>query len=392
MGKRALCAGSALTAALCLSGCGEQPEPRAPRGSLTVYLSAPAHGPAARAGHAVLAGARRALRDSDGSAGERRIRLVALSANRRGDADWDPGTVEANARRAADDPRAVAYIGEVDGGGSAVSLPRTNQAGLLQVSPTDGLTSLTRPAPGRPRAGPARYYPSERRTFLRMVPSDLVVSRAMVALARPVRGRRIALVQTADFAQRELGAALAADLRRVGSPPVAGIALSDSADTVPGALDELAEARPDAILVAGRPGPVTTAVLRGVGRRLPSAALVGSPGLTGERLPLAPNALAATAVLPPPAQPPRGRRVLSRLGKDTPPQALYGYDAMRLVLDAVGSEGASRRAVVRSALQPRLARGITGPFRVLRGGDVARSRLAVVSLTDGRAVPRSPER
>ncbi len=373
-------------------GCGETSEPQAPEGSLTVYVSAPAHGAAARAGRGVLAGARRALRDAGGRAGERRIRLVALTANRVGDDDWDPGTVEANAKRAAEDPRSVAYIGEVERGGSAVSLPRTNQADLLQVSPADGLTSLTRPPPGRPRAGPARYYPSERRSFLRLVPSDLEISRTMVGLARGVPGRRIALVETADFAQRELGGVLTAGLRRAGTPPVAGVAMRDAPDAVPGALDELAEARPDVVLVAGEPGPVTTALLRGLTRRLPSARLVGSPELVAERLPAAPDALAATALLPAAAQPQRGRRLLARLGPAVPPQALYGYDAMRLVLDAVASAGTDREAVVRSALRPRRARGLTGSFRVLGGGEVSRSRLAVVSLTDGRVTLRAPER
>ena len=55
---------------------------------------------------------------------------------------WNPGLVAANANRAADDPTAIAYLGELDYGATAVSLPITNHAGLLQVSPGDGLTSL----------------------------------------------------------------------------------------------------------------------------------------------------------------------------------------------------------------------------------------------------------
>ena len=109
------------------------------------------------------------------------MRLVELSSTRPEDAAWDPGTVEAGAERAVDDPTAIAYLGELDLGGSAVSLPVTNRAGLLQVSPADGLTSLTTAPPGRPRAGPERYYPEERRTFVRLVPTDLQVADAMLA-------------------------------------------------------------------------------------------------------------------------------------------------------------------------------------------------------------------
>ena len=55
--------------------------------------------------------------------------------------------MNANADRAVEDPRAIAYLGELGFGGSAVSLPVTNAGRMLQVSPTDGLTSLTRSRP-----------------------------------------------------------------------------------------------------------------------------------------------------------------------------------------------------------------------------------------------------
>jgi ABC-type branched-subunit amino acid transport system substrate-binding protein len=61
--------------------------------------------------------------------------------------------VSANAKRAAEDPKAIAYLGELAYGASAISVPVTNDAQLLQVSPTDTLTSLTQSPIGRPRAG-----------------------------------------------------------------------------------------------------------------------------------------------------------------------------------------------------------------------------------------------
>ena len=64
-----------------------------------------------------------------------------------------------NAHRAADDPSAIAYLGELDYGASAVSLPITNDAGLLQVSPGDGLTSLTQAAAGPAARGPRALLP-----------------------------------------------------------------------------------------------------------------------------------------------------------------------------------------------------------------------------------------
>src|SRR4051794_27445643 len=106
-------------AAVLLAGCGgghHTTSSRAPDGPLTVYLSAPRHGVEASSGQAVAAGARGALADAHGRAGGRQVRLVQLDAGSPGSPSWDPAAVEANAKRAADDPATIAYIGELDEG------------------------------------------------------------------------------------------------------------------------------------------------------------------------------------------------------------------------------------------------------------------------------------
>ncbi|HEX8073648.1 MAG TPA: hypothetical protein VF545_01570, partial [Thermoleophilaceae bacterium] len=96
----------------------------------------------------------------------------------------------------------------------------------------------------------------------------------------------------------------------------------------------------------------------------------------------------------------RGRRVLARLrsrrGAALAVEALYGYEAMRLTLDAIGRAGGDpgdRRAVTREALRPRLRRSPLGDYRVLAGGDVATVRFAAYRREGGRLRylgPRGP--
>src|SRR4051812_49993581 len=177
----------ALAAAL-LAGCGgghETTSRRTPDGPLTVYVSVPRQGVERGAGKAVAAGARQALADARRRAGGREVRLAQLDAATPQGSSWDPAAVEANAKRAADDPTTIAYIGELDEGGSAVSVPVTNKAGVLQVSPLDGFTTLTREQPGAPPGtGPARYYPDGKRTFLRLVPIHLAQAPGLRARGR----------------------------------------------------------------------------------------------------------------------------------------------------------------------------------------------------------------
>ena len=67
------------------------------------------------------------------------------------------------------------------------------------------------------------------------------------------------------------------------------------------------------------------------------------------------------------------------------PEALYGYEAARLVLDAVRQGGSRRPAVVRAALRPRLALVPgRGTFEINRSGRRRRARrLTLYRLEDG---------
>jgi hypothetical protein len=66
--------------------------------------------------------------------------------------------------------------------------------------------------------------------------------------------------------------------------------------------------------------------------------------------------------------------VLKAPGAGSGAPALYGYEAMRVVLDAIDISGAAagdRAAVTREALATRARRTVIGAYRILPSGDVA---------------------
>ena len=115
-----------------------------------MYVSAPLRGPSAPYGRAIRDGARLALEDADGRAGEIGIEAVFLddTGGRAREARWSAGQVAENARAATSDSAAIAYIGEFESGATRVSLPITNEARMLQVSPASTATDLVSPVPG----------------------------------------------------------------------------------------------------------------------------------------------------------------------------------------------------------------------------------------------------
>ena len=365
--------------ALALPACDDEPESTRVEGdTLTIYSSLPLRGTSAEAARSVAAGQRLALEDAGRRVGSYRIRLVRLDSTTGDSAIWDPGQVNANAERAANDETAIAYLGELDYGGSAVSLPITNSEGLLQVAPLDGLTSLTRRPPGSPREGPERYYPSERRTFLRLVPNDLLVAEALVDLIRERGLTRVTVIYDESIYGRELAGQFGRRARTGGLTPSGTVEDRDEPGEVRSVVEHVASERPDAIVYSGTAGATFAALLAGLRAELPGVPIWGGSGLAAGVEPAGEPGRVAwlQAVRPPSEYPARGRVLLRRLGRSRA-DGLYGYESMRLVLDAIESGGADRRAVVRAALSGRLRRSVLGPYRIFPRGDVSERRLAI---------------
>jgi len=371
--------------ALVFPGCLGDDEPENTRiegDTLTIYSSLPLRGGSAEAARAVRDGQRLALADAGRRVGRYRVRLVELDSTRADDTVWDPDEVSGNAHRAVDDDTAIAYLGELDYGGSAVSLPITNDEGLLQVSPLDGLTSLTRTPPGSPRAGPERYYPSEQRTFLRLVPNDLRVTEAL--LDQLEGARRITVIYDESIYGRELAVQLSRRARVRGIETTESVEARDEPQEVRSVARNVADERPDAVVYSGAAGSTFAALLGALRRELPAVPVWGAAGLTAAGPP--PDGVAwLQPVRPVGDYPPSGRRLLRRLDGERP-EALYGYESVRLVLDAVERAGADRGAVARSALSTGTRRSPLGAYRVSAGGDVSERRLALYQVSQGRLV------
>jgi branched-chain amino acid transport system substrate-binding protein len=399
----------ALACAAFLGGCFDGEDEAAQREPirghlLTVYASRPTEGPSAATGRAVAAGERQALADAGAKAGRYRIKLVELSSSKPGAGNWDPGQVSENAGRAAKDRRAIAYLGELNLGASAVSVPVTNESGLLQVSPADGLASLTEQPP-RSAAGPERYYPTGRRTFLRLVPDDLVQARMIVDRMEALGIERPALIVGTGVYARELAAEVSAEARKRGIPPVKSEDLRDDPDTVLDAARDLAsqppESKPDAVVLALARDRYTAQLLADLGNELPQAELLAADGiLVGQPLVAAEDSSSPQLEAVAPQPPPGPSRVLRRIAREqgaelAQPAALWGYEAMRVALDAIrsaqaGGRPADRVDVVRAALTPRTRHSPIGSYDVHRNGSVTGVGLALYSLHGDRFEPVHP--
>jgi hypothetical protein len=159
--------------------------------------------------------------------------------------------------------------------------------------------------------------------------------------------------------------------------------------------EQIAEDRPDAALYAGAAGGIASSLAGALEQELPGVKLFGAGGVADQpsTRALGPNSLLSTdresirvvrSARPRSAYPRQGTRVLRRFSGGpgrAPTEALYGYEAMSLVLDAVDAaarspQGPLRAAVRGKALTPRTRRSVLGSYRINAAGDVSESRFS----------------
>lgn len=305
-----------LSLALAVAGCGVAGSASI-EAPVAVYVSLPLTGPRGADGRDASDGARLALEQAQARAGSIEVRARFLD-DAKGRA-WDPVAVGANARQAVQNSSAAGYIGELDSQPTRGSMPITNDAGLVQVSPGAGGVDLTAPATGYPDS-PDRYRPSGSPNFARTVPADDAVVDAAASWAS------------------ELGVTAAA-VTSDGSP-FQDLAAGEFKSAAAEHGIQLMQGKPPSAVAVGGSGK--QAVYE------PGSQTLGVHGP-------APQTLTLSAELDPSRLPGRGfsGQFQQRFHRAPGPYAAYGYEAMGLILQAIegaGTDASSFRNNVRDGV------------------------------------------
>jgi branched-chain amino acid transport system substrate-binding protein len=403
VGLRAVSACVVAGLALALSGCGDDKNPDdggPPTGSrtITIYSSLPQYGPDRQVSQDMVNAIKLAIEENGGKAGPLTITYVALDSSTREAATWTDDRVLDNARQAVRDINAIAYIGDRDSAATALSLPLTNEGGILQVSPTSSYDGLTRS--GGVRTGePERFYPAATRTFGRMVPPDHVQASALVGYMKAEGVRKLALM-----GDRELeGGGLADQVSKAAAAQ--GIAVVDNGriDATKGDLSDeaadIAQTGADAFLFAGDSSTGAARMVQAVGEAAPGMLLfepsaAAEPSFLDEITPAVSKRLRITTpTLPPRLLPASARefraRFRSAFGRAPAPEALLSYEATQAVLASIraaGVEGNDRAAVNRAFHAISDRRSVLGTYSIDRFGDTSLRRFAGNMVRGSRLV------
>jgi branched-chain amino acid transport system substrate-binding protein len=383
-----------------LAGCGGVGSSPAAQGvgkQLTVYSSLPLQGPSAAISQQIVGGEKLALADAGGHVGKFTVSYVSLDDSSPTSGEWDPGVTAANAKAAAQDRTTIAYLGDFNSGATAVSLPLTNAAGILQVSPASpyvGLTSSLDAGQGEPE----RFYLAGKRTFGRVAPGDPVQAAAQVALLRRLGVRRLYVLADEDPFDTPLAQIVAGDAQRAGIevrgqdaiPIVAG-------SNFTGEVAKVLQSKAQAVFISA----TATAEAARLARQLYAAARVrllasstmGNTVFTSNLGAAEGATFLGSPILATRLYPTAAEHVLNqyrhRFGASPQPYVLYGYEAMSVTLASIraaGKRGDDRKGVIESFFATHDRGSVLGVYSILPSGEISLSSYAIDRVAHGEPV------
>jgi len=356
--------------------------------TVDLYSSLPLQGASKDQTAALVNGIRLALSEAGGKAGSTTIKYQSLDDSTAQAGNWDPGQTAQNARKVAQDSKAVGYIGEFNSGASAISIPILNQAGIPQVSPANTYVGLTTNEPGSEKGEPQKYYPSGNRTYLRIVPRDSIQSAALLTLMKQDGCTKVAVANDKETYGAGLARLVKLQSSKVGVNIVSDKSIDKAASNYRSYASGLKSAGVDCFLFSGVTANGAVQLYKDVAAAVPAAKLYGpdgncesgftNPAKKGIPAALGKKFQCSVATLDLTSYP-GGQDFLQkykqRYGGESPdPYAIYGYEAAKLYIDTLKGLGdkASDKAAVLDALHNTKNRNsVLGTYSFDQNGDTS---------------------
>jgi branched-chain amino acid transport system substrate-binding protein len=357
-------------------------------GTVDIYSSLPLQGASKAQTGAMVNGMKLALSQAGNKAGNFTVKYTPLDDSTAQAGNWDPGQTAQNARKVAQDSKAVYYIGEFNSGASAISIPILNQGGIPQVSPANTYPGLTTNEPGTEKGEPDKYYPTQKRTYLRIVPRDKIQSAALIAQMKQDGCKKVAVANDKETYGGGLARIFLQQSKQQGLTVTGNDGIDKSASNYRSYASKVKGAGADCFLFSGVTANGSVQLYKDVGAAVPNAKLYGPDGVCesgftnpkkkgipaslGKRFTCSVATLDLKSI---PGGPEFVKAYDQRYGEAHPdPYAIYGYEAMKLGLDTIkglGDKGNDKSAVLDALFATKNRKSVLGTYSFDKNGDTS---------------------
>jgi ABC-type branched-subunit amino acid transport system substrate-binding protein len=350
------------------------------------------------------------LAERDWKAGEYTVGLQACEETDAATDQPSPKKCARNAHAFARNPGVIGVLGPLTSNCAVHMLATLNTARdgpLAVISGSNTYVGLTRSGPGTAEGEPEGHFPTGRRSYARLAPTDDVQGAANALYAQRHGGARAFVVDDGSSYGHGLAASFRFAAEQLGLPiagtaqwsagarsyrPIAARVRAAGADTVfvagdisadgPKVIADLSAALgPDVRLMAGDSFNLPAAIVEAAG--------AGAEGLT-----------ISIAVLPNRTLPPPGRRFVAefekRFGQRPCCFSVHDAQAAWMLLDAIAASDGSRARVAENVMKSRVDGGLIGDFAIDGNGDTTLNTMGVYTIRRGKlkfdaAITPAPE-
>ena len=366
--------------------------------TLTIYSSLPLQGESRAQSTDVVNGEKLALEEAGGKVGKYKITYKSLDDSTATAGKWEPGQTSADARKAAQDQSTIVYLGEFNSGASAISLPITNEAGILQVSPSNTYVGLTR-AEGADKGEPDKYYPSGKRTFGRVVPADHIQAAAQVAYQKGEGCTKTYILNDKEVYGSGIAKQVASIAKAQGLQVLANDGIDTKAANFRTVASKIKSAGADCVFYGGIAQNKGVQLFTDLHAGNPTAKLFGPDGMADPAYyekaspAVAKMSYLTNPTLDPKLYPPAAQDFFAKFkqkyGNDPAPYAIYGYEAMKVALLAIqnaGDKGNDRQAVIDAFFKIKDRDSVLGKYSIDKNGDTTLSDYGADRVKDKKLV------
>lgn len=314
--------------------------------------------------------------------------------------NWDPAVEAANANKAASDQRIVGYIGTYNSGASKIAMPILNKAGLVMISPGNTYPGLTKPGTGEANE-PRIYRPTGKINYFRVVPTDDIQGAVAAEWCKELGAKKVFVMHDRELYGKGIADVFRRTAEGMGMQVVGFEGIDPKASNYRSLATKIRAAAPDAVFFGGTTqtnGGQIVKDLRAGGVKIPFVSPDGTfekafiEAAGKENMEAANGGVYITfGGLPAEKLTGRGaefvRKYQAKHGVIPEAYAVYGYEAARVLLDAIDrAETKDRAAILAAVAATRNFEGALGTWSFDENGDTTNRVMSVNTVKNGEFV------
>jgi branched-chain amino acid transport system substrate-binding protein len=310
---------------------------------------------------------------------------------------WDPAKCSANAGLYTRTKEVVGVIGTFNSGCAEIEVPIMNRVGLGMISPANTYIGLTH-APALP-GEPAKYYPTGKRNYARVVAADDFQGSADVLLAKQLKVTPVFVLNDKEAYGFGIASAFRNVAKAAGVKVVGFTAWDPKAASYQDLATKIQNSGAKAIFLGGLECENGGKLIKDLKSGVPNALLIAPDGFSsfGDTVKHAGTASEgmwiSIAGQPYANLPPAGKKFAAAFGKSiglaaakVNPYSNYGATAMQVLLQSIAKSDGSRAAVTKGMFNVNVPTSPIGPFKLNANGDTNAGVISFYQIKGGQAV------